>query len=142
MFQSSKTLGLAFYILLGVSVLQGNLAMAQPLTSGNVTEANMVADQYMQALIMGDTEIVRSLLVDDELARKSSMLSNPAYSGFLQRLYSNARFQILNTGLSGDDKVIVDVLVTYASHETVKFRLWFRNAKNSGMRIFSESKLP
>jgi len=141
MLQNIKSFGLAFYILLGVVALQTNLAVAQPLSSTNVTEAGMVANQYMQALMEGDTEIVRSLLVDDALTRKSSMLSNPTYSGFLQRIYSNAQFQILNAELRSSGNIIADVLVTYSSQETIKFRLWLKSVEKVGMRIFSETEL-
>jgi len=140
MLKNMRLFRLAFYILLGAVVWQGNLAVAQSLTNDNATEASMVVNQYMQALMQGDTEIVRSLLIDNELARKSSMLKNPTYPGFLQKIYNNAQYQISNTELSGADKIIVDVLVTYASQEKAKFRLWLRNTDDSGMRIFFETE--
>ncbi len=68
--------------------------------------------QYFDALRTGDLQMLRSLLSDELLKRRSKALNNPRYSEFLKSIYGQATFEVTNTNQSTSDQISVDIEVT------------------------------
>jgi hypothetical protein len=67
--------------------------------------------QYFDALKTGNVAILKSVLSDELLQRRSKALNSPRYSEFLKSIYGQAEFKIINITQSTSDQASVDVEV-------------------------------
>jgi hypothetical protein len=125
----------ALFILFS-SVMFSQTASAQATEQ----EAQLIVEQYMQALKNGDVTTVRSKLSKSQLREKNTTFKTSDYDRFLRNLYKNSRYEILNTEITGVDTAIVDVEVIYKKNDTTKFRLWLAEEDNI-LRIIGETNL-
>ncbi len=93
---------------------------AQTPATGSNAETASVMNQYFGALVNGDTGTLKTLLAGDLLEKRSSLLDNPEYSGFLSATYMNASFKILNYDTSDPNIVRIDALITLDQDETIQ----------------------
>jgi hypothetical protein len=93
---------------------------AAPASSVNDAQVSLVMDQYFGALVNGDIATLKSVLGGDLLKKRSSLLDNPDYSGYLSATYMNATFKILSIETSKPDTVTVDALITLDQDESIR----------------------
>jgi len=135
-----KRIAAVLLVMLGFIFYQESV-LAQTQTSVNVSEATSIANQYMQALINGDINTMRSLLAEKLLKRKANIFSNPDYPQFLKKLYKNAKYEIVNSAGKGKKMTAVDVMITYPNKGISRFRLWIKDSNNAGLHVFMETNL-
>ncbi len=115
---------------------------AQPPASGNNVETTSVMDQYFGALTNGDTATLKMLLGGDLLKKRSSLLNNPEYSGYLSATYLNATFKILSYDTTDPDIVRIDTLITFNQDESIRKQYTLTKSPSRGgvatYRITSE----
>jgi len=126
----------AFSILLVSAIVSQGPVMA----GMQETEAAMIVDQYMQALMQGDTIALQGSLSEDYLKTKKSTFENPNYAQFLQKIYVNANYKILAINPQNKGMLGVDVSVSYPGQESSNFSLWLKD-QGKGLRIFMETEL-
>lgn len=116
---------------------------AAPRASGNNAEAESVMNQYFGALVNGDVTTLKALLGGGLLKKRSRLLDNQDYPGYLAATYVNATFEMLNFDTSAPNTVLVEALIRFGQDEYI--RKWYALKKsgsqggNATYRIVSES---
>lgn len=100
-------------------------------------EALLAVERYMAALIIGDTQSMGSRMGQKMQAERRKILSNPSYSKTLQKAYAGAKYEVLDSTQTADDRALVTVRITLASKDTVHVR--FELADGPEYVIVSES---
>jgi hypothetical protein len=98
----------------------GNIiAQSENLPSADSIQAEEVMYQYFAALAGGDVGTLETLLGGRLKAKRTPLLNNPEYAGYLATAYVNASFQILGIHSTAPSTVSVDVLVYFSPDETI-----------------------
>jgi len=109
------------------------------------TQAEAVMNQYFTALASGDIATLKTLLGGRLKTKRTPLLNNPEYAGYLATTHVNASFQILDIHGTGPNTVSVDVLVSFSPDETIhKTYMLKRNTPSNAAtsyRIVSEAAL-
>jgi hypothetical protein len=119
----TKHLIVVISVLIFFGVLGANNAL--PSTS----ELDNVLTQYFEALRTGDLQMLRFLLSDELLERRSKMLSNPRYSEFLKSIYGHAKFTIIDATQIDDNQISFDIEVTSDTQTQIKGTIIFIQEK-------------
>jgi hypothetical protein len=98
------------FILMGTALLIILLCIpANTVAAGDVDPGALVTvENYLQSLINGDIQGIRSTLSPRFLREKAPVLDSQSYDEFLQALYKNATFRIVDASPEGTDRVKVD----------------------------------
>lgn len=106
-------------ILLFSGIVGGNNTFPQ------AGQLNGILVQYFNALKTGNLQILKSLLSDDLLDRRSKALSNPRYSDFLKSIYGHAEFKVIDIQQLDNDQISVNVEVISDSQTQLKETITF-----------------
>ena len=74
-----------------------------------------VVENYLNALIVGDIDGMKSSLAHGVLQKKAAVLDIPSYDETLRSRYQNAAFSIVDTVPLGGDQTRVDTQITFGS---------------------------
>lgn len=100
-------------------------------------EAESVMNQYFAALVNGDVVTLKLLLGGDLLKKRSRLLDNPEYPGYLSSTYTNAAFRLLNINSADPDFVQVDALITFNQDEVIRKRYTLRKSlPQNGITVY------
>ena len=110
-----------FYIttLLILPFAANALAQSENLPLYNSTQAEAVMNQYFTALASGDIATLKTLLGGRLKEKRTPLLSNPEYAGYLATTHVNTSFQIQGIHSTAPNTVSVDVLVSFGPGETI-----------------------
>ena len=118
-------------------------AQSENLSSYDSTQAEAVMNQYFTALVGGDVATLKTLLGGRLKAKRTPLLNNPEYAGYLATTHVNASFQIQRIHSTAPNTVSVDVLVSFSPDETIRKTYTLkRNASSTAAvpyRIVSEA---
>jgi len=114
-----KYVAVVISILMFSGILGVNNALPQ------TDQLDNVLVQYFDALRTGDLQMLRSLLSDELLKRRSKTLSNPRYSEFLKSIYGHVKFKVINTTQLNNDQISVDIEVTSDTQAQTKENITF-----------------
>jgi len=115
---------LAFLVLIGCSPM---LLSADNERSANELSAIEAVNNYLGAMMIGDTAQATLFLSPAIADQRRALFSNPTYSTQLQQAYENASHEIIASKMLSSDKVQVDVKVTLNQQDTVHSRFELKN---------------
>jgi len=95
------------------------IAQSENLPSADSIQAEEVMYQYFAALAGGDIGTLETLLGGRLKAKRTPLLNNPEYAGYLATAYVNASFQILSIHGTTPNTVSVHVRVSFSQDETI-----------------------
>ena len=111
-----------FYIAtLLIPPFAGNaLAQTESLQPYDSTQAETVMNQYFAALASGDVATLKKLLGGKLKAKRTPLLNNPEYAGYLATTHGNASFEIQGMHSTAQNIVSVYVAVSFKPDETIR----------------------
>lgn len=89
-------------------LVTGKMAVAGAVDAG----ASAAVESYLNFLIAGDIDGLKSLLSPNLLGQKESILNSPSYDATLRARYQNATFKILDPSPAADGRIKVDTRIT------------------------------
>jgi hypothetical protein len=89
-------------------LVTGRMAVAGAVDAG----ASAAVESYLNFLIAGDIDGLKSLLSPNLLGQKESILNSPSYDATLRARYQNATFKILDPSPAADGRIKVDTRIT------------------------------
>lgn len=89
-------------------LVTGKMALAGTVDAG----ASAAVESYLNFLIAGDIDGLKSLLSPNLLGQKESILNSPSYDAALRARYQNATFKILDPSPGADGRIKVDTRIT------------------------------
>lgn len=113
------------YVTVVISILMFSGILGLNNALPQTDQLDNVLVQYFDALSTGDLQMLRSLLSDELLKRRSKTLSNPRYSEFLKNIYGHVKFKVINTTQLNNDQISVDIEVTSDSQTQTKENITF-----------------
>ena len=110
-----------FYIatLLMLHFAGNALAQSENISPADSTQVEAVMNQYFTALAGGDVATLKTLLGGRLKAKRTPLLNNPEYAGYLATTHVNASFQIMGIRSTTPNTASVDVLVSFSPDETI-----------------------
>ena len=117
----------------------------QTLNQSDISAAESVLQQYFQALAAGQTEEIKNLLGGKQLDNQINRLNNPEYGKFLQSIYSNSKFEIVKSTISGNE-IQIDANIIQSEQEMKPIRFHLQKEAGSEdsqaqIRIHNETNL-
>jgi hypothetical protein len=109
----------ALFLLFSSSVVSFTVAAE---LSPDESQAVASVQAYMDALMAGDIDQMRSHLASTLLAERKALLDNPTYPQHLQKAYGGASFEVVDQLWVGSDKVRVDVKIQLNPQDVVHSR--------------------
>jgi len=77
---------------------------------------------YLNALVSGDTSLIRSYLAPQVIKERQALLDNPDYPQTLQNAYRNASIEVLGAGTADSGDVWVDVKIILTGSDAIHSR--------------------
>jgi len=116
------------------------IALAQMTTD----EASAITsiNQYFDALKIGDTQQIKTLLSGNMLNNTSSLLNNPDYQAYLQKKYAGAQLEIVSAKTLSNKTILVNTKIQLNVNEILhlKFQLKKDHVDTQKYVIYSESE--
>jgi len=103
--------------------------------------AKHVVNQYLTALVQGDTNTVVGLLGGNFLQNRKRLLSNPTYPTRLQEIYSNVTYSIIGHQVLNISMVTVDVNIVWSDSKEEKYRFLLKREGKGVFKIHAEDVL-
>lgn len=102
---------------LGVLLITALLLTSLFVSAGDAADvgAVTVVEKYLNALIIGDVDGMKSCLAHGALQKKAAVLDIPSYDETLRSRYQNATFSIVDTVPLGGAQTRIDTQITFGS---------------------------
>ena len=127
-----KHLILFIYSLLLLPMAGNAQTQSENLPLYDNAQAEAIMSQYFAALASGDVATLKMLLGGKLKVKRTPLLNNPEYAGYLATTHVNTSFEILDIHSTAPNIVSVDVVVSFKPDETIrKTYILKRNASDN-----------
>ena len=95
------------------------IPMLENAHAAEINGAENVVENYMQALIEGDTTAALSFLSANLVDEKKTLFNNPAYSQQLRVAYVGAEFEIVSSEFGVEENVFVETKIILPNNDKI-----------------------